>query len=455
MPWGWSNKKEEKEASNDAGGLTDMANVSAKISALLDNARNKFEDRYKDVKLSVTLPALIQLVIQLEAQLPSDKEFKRDLMYDNAGAAAELKGAELEELDRNLNFADWAYLTATKELEKNLESCGYSLLKHEKVDEAGSVGYYIAINPETKTALIGVKGTSSLSDMLTDCCAATSQQTLDRSFVANDDSCNEIRAHEGILISSNALAKSLKPFVKELFIPLKYRLLLCGHSLGAGAASLTGVLLRSQYPELVTENSLEVMAFACPPVLNYKAASASSPFITTVVNNSDVITRASLNNVEVLLQLLAEIQEKLVQAGMDPVDMTSTKAYLNKIKQGAGGEMLMDQEEGFKILDQTFKNVSVDDPDHLYVPGKVILLYRRDQDRKKRREELEAKEQSAKEKGEAFSEEEAVKEQEPLPVCCVRTVGIADPLRLIEIDDDMVNDHLCGSYHKMVDGLKK
>lgn len=403
---------------------------------------------------SVTLPAFIQLVIQAQSKSPSDKEFSRDLLYNKAGDAAEVKGEELEDVDKSLNFAEWAYLSSSKELEKNLESYGYSLLKHEKVDEAGYVGYFIAIDPETKTALIGVKGTSSLSDMLTDCCASTTRKTLERSFVVNDDSLKEISAHDGILISAISLAKDLKPFVKDLFLPLQYRLCLCGHSLGAGVAILAGVLLRSQYPELITNDRVRVMAFASPPVLNHKAASACSSFTTTIVNNSDVITRASLNNVEVLLQILSDIQEKLVETGMNPVDMQSTAAYLSKIREGAGGEMLMTKEEGFDVLNQAQKGVSIDDPDHLYVPGKVILLYRKWQDRKKRKEELEAMEKAANEKGEKFSEKEAVKEQDPLPVYCVHTDGIADPLRLIEIDDDMVKDHLCGAYHLMVDGLK-
>lgn len=317
---------------------------------------------------------LIQLVLQAEAKTPSDKEFSRDVMYNTAGDTAEVKAQELKDLKQNLNFADWAYLSKTKELEINLASCAYSLLKHEKVVEAGNVGYYIAIDPETKTALIGVKGTSSLSDMLTDCCAATAKQTLEQSFIADDDSFKEIFAHEGILISSNALAKSLEPFVKNLFLPLQYRLLLCGHSLGAGAASLTGLLLRSQYTELRANNRLEVIAFACPPVLNHREANACSSFITTIINNSDVITRTSLNNVEVLLQILSKIQVKLVEGGMDPVDIQSTAAYLSKIREGKGGEMLMTAEEGFNLLNQAQDRVSVEDPDHLYVPGKVSCL---------------------------------------------------------------------------------
>ncbi|KAL3938942.1 MAG: hypothetical protein SGBAC_006247 [Bacillariaceae sp.] len=450
MAWGWNNKEEEKEEAESGS----VADVSAKIQALLENARNKFHDEYKDVKLSVTCAALIQLYVQVQAKSPSDKEFSRDLLYNKAGDVGQVKAKEHEDLQKCLNFAEWAYLSETKELEKNLGTYGFSLLKQEKVEEAGCVGYFIAIDPTTKTALIGVKGTSSVSDCLTDCCAATSQQTLENSFVEGDDSLKEISAHEGILTSANALATSLEPFAKDLFLPLGYKFLLCGHSLGAGAAGLTGVLLRSQYPELQTDNRLQVMAFAAPPVLNHKAALACSSFTTTIVNNSDCVTRASLNNVEVLFKILSDIQKKLVVAGMNPVDISSTKAYLKKIREGSGGEMIMTTEEGSQVIDKAQKDVSVDDPHHLYVPGKVVILYRKWQDRKKRDEKITVLKQAAKEAGEKFDEKEALKDQEPLPVFCVHTDGVTDVLRLVEIDSDMVNDHMCGAYHQMVDGLK-
>lgn len=84
----------------------------------------------------------------------------------------------------------------------------------------------------------------------------------------------------------------------------------------------------------------------------------------------------------------------------------------------------------------------------------VILLYRKWQDRKKRREEVESMKKAAEKNGEKFSEEEAVKDLPPVPVYCVRTDGIAVPLRLIELDDEMMSDHLTASYHIMVDGLR-
>jgi hypothetical protein len=354
-------------------------------------------------------------------------------------------------LSEKLDFADWAYLSSTKELEEKLTDCGYSLLKHVTVVEAGSVGYYIAIDPKTKTALVGVKGTSSISDMLTDCCAATVPHELERGFAAGDNEVKAIRCHEGILISSKRLTKDLETFVKDLFIPLEYKLLLCGHSLGAGAASLTAVLLRSQYPDLIERDAVEVKAFASPPVLDHNSALASLSFITTIVNNSDIVTRCSMANVEVLLVILSGIQEKLVEAGIDPVDYQSTKAFLIKLREGAGGDMLMTTEEGFDALRKAQADVAVDDPDHLYVPGRVLLMYGKWQDKSKYEEEKKAKDEAEKEKG---TEEE--KEESPTPApptFCALTNGITASLRLIEIDDDMVGNHLIASYHERVNAL--
>lgn len=317
--------------------------------------------------------------------------------------------------------------------------------------EAGSVGYYIAIDPKTKTALVGVKGTSSMTDMLTDCCAATVTHELERSFAAGDSELKEIRCHEGILISSKRLAKDLETFVKDLFIPLEYKLLLCGHSLGAGAASLTAVLLRSRYPDLIERDAVEVTAFASPPVLDHNSALASLSFITTIVNNSDIITRCSLANVEVLLKILSGIQEKLVEAGIDPVDYQSTKAFLYKLREGTGGDILMTTEEGFEALGKAQADVAVDDPGHLYVPGRVLLMYGKWQDKVKFEEEKKAKEEAEKEKG---TEEE--KEESPTPerpTFCALTNGLTASLRLIEIDMDLVGDHLIASYQKRVNGF--
>merc|ERR1712032_1198046 len=80
-----------------------------------------------------------------------------------------------------------------------------------------------------------------------------------------------------------------------------YHLVLCGHSLGAGVASLVGVILRSRIPQLIglsspatravnmcptfskssrnhNSNKMSVYAFAPPPILDQDTAIECSSY---------------------------------------------------------------------------------------------------------------------------------------------------------------------------------
>lgn len=162
--------------------LNDESVVITKLTSVLDRMRGKFGDKYKHVKLTVAFPALLQLVAQAQTRKSSKEEWRRDLMFKNAGSEATKE--DLKGLDQDLDFADWAYLDSTEELKQNLLSCGYSLLKHEIVKAAGFVGYYVAIDGKKKVAIVGVKGTSSLDDVITDCCAKTVTHQLEGCFMA-------------------------------------------------------------------------------------------------------------------------------------------------------------------------------------------------------------------------------------------------------------------------------
>ena len=370
-----------------------------------------------------------------------------------------------------MNYATWAYET-TDSIKENLQNSGFILLKHVPNEVAGTVGYYIAWNGETKTALIGVQGTSSVDDIITDCCASTSTHKLDRSFVtkevedpipsffkkmianaSNEDSpLTHMHCHEGILISAKWLAKQLEPFMKDFFIPLGYNIQICGHSLGAGASALVACLLRSQFPTLTEGASkIKVYAFASPPVLNKEAAIASSSFVTTIVNNSDVIPRCSLNNLEVMLECLSKIQEELKERGMDCSNFQSSKAYFAKMHESKkDGTAIMTPEEALEILIKAQEMVSNDEPENLYVPGRVILMYDKWQDRKRRHD---LKEEEGQDEGRSEREED--EDNEKLPIYCVETNPITTTLCSIEIHKDLVIDHLTDSYHRRLDALLK
>ena len=87
-----------------------------------------------------------------------------------------------------------------------------------------------------------------------------------------------IGAHEGILASSIKVCTELKPLLDEK-VPRGFAVQLCGHSLGAGAASIVALLLRTYYKELHEPHRLHAFCFATPPVLDYQSATKSKDFI--------------------------------------------------------------------------------------------------------------------------------------------------------------------------------
>ena len=224
--------------------------------------------------------------------------------------------------------------------------------------------------------------------------------------------------HEGILIAAKRLVDKIQPLIEHLSILCGYRVLLTGHSLGAGVASLAALILRSRMPSLITASSftttssnntnndtnnnsssctvehndpttfshkLHVIAFASPPVLDYQSSQTCSPYVTNIVNNSDIIPRSSMRNLSIFLSFLPYVNDKLEEQGMGfPTAGSvlsrpqSTAKLIRKLSQGTKGDMLMTIEEVRECMIKAHKSVEVmdekDNPDHLYVPGRVIIL---------------------------------------------------------------------------------
>jgi predicted transcriptional regulator len=258
---------------------------------------------------------------------------------------------------------------------------------------------------------------------------------------ANDD-VNSIRCHEGILISTRRLANKVQQKVDLFVIQNKYQLIVCGHSLGAGASCLLGIILRARFPDLtyddytvaaattltVSRNGsilndsvvrnkrqrLHVFAFAPPPVVDYVTATQTTmPFITSIVNNADLIPRSSLLNLMAFIELLKVVAKRMEERGLTPglsvagttsfirqlatgknvssssqngletttttmsswldaavVNVTSTEQVENKL-------LIMKRDEVVTAWDdiQQKLNSNLHHPEHLYVPGRVIVLF--------------------------------------------------------------------------------
>ena len=235
----------------------------------------------------------------------------------------------------------------------------------------GKVGWFIALSPERKEIVIGAKGTSSFEDLITDAAGASTpfdmhadsgvgrtnsktdndwhcermsiEVAVDHeSIVVNSGNDNignttsagaptetgegievELRVeeesimiladgstvccHEGVLISARRLLGDVREVVETLAVKSDYSLRIVGHSLGGGVAILLGILVRSIFPSLAERDAVRVHAFAPPPVLDIDGATGCEFFVTSVVNNADIIPRGSVANLAVLMELLRVI----------------------------------------------------------------------------------------------------------------------------------------------------
>jgi len=434
-PFRSKTKDREKDANDD---LANPAAIIAKLKELYSVVKSKTTEIRDEADLPwYKLHACFWSMFHLSAEIRKKHPKHRDDLYENCGPPVTREEAEY--LRMMVDYAKWAYLDSYNELLLKLQGRGYKLLRHDLSTEPGRVGHYIALNYDERICILALKGTSTFSDVLTDCVGASLPHKLDSPFA--DDNKVDIICHEGIFTAASLLADDIQSFLENLIIPENYRIVLCGHSLGAGTACLLGLLLRSRIPSLreskAASNSfadrrrlpLEVVAFATPAVLNYTACRACIPFTTCVVNNSDLVPRLSVSNLLTLNHALLEINRRLAERGLSPSSLRKAYHYAKDLCK-LDEETLMTVEEMDALFQAIHSQDSLTDEHDLYVPGRVISLFERGEGR----EALEVQGLEA-------------------AVGGVVVNGSMQMLRRIELTTSMIKDHLCNSYMNNLDDL--
>jgi len=158
----------------------------------------------------------------------------------------------------------------------------------------GALPYFIARDSRTRSVVLSVRGTLSVADCITDLLyepAGLDGTVLGSAAGIPPGSC----AHSGVLGCARALHADLlrHRVLHEALESPAWTLVITGHSLGAGVATLLGLMLRSEYP------SLRVWAFSPPGgLLSEALAEASGAWCTSVVLGNDFICRLSMPNLE-------------------------------------------------------------------------------------------------------------------------------------------------------------
>eukprot|EP00536_Pseudo-nitzschia_multiseries_P003658 jgi/Psemu1/236880/estExt_Genewise1.C_570071 len=402
----------------------------------------------------------------------------RDSLYETAGDLVELSRFRSNEIQNALRLATFAYYESSETLEEKLQEREFTLLHHKLVDiRPGRVAHYIATSPIERRVVIGLRGTSTLGDLLTDCCGHAVPLVVDDDAPADkvrveiqaavpslvvtrsddqtmevisghderivledhdDDGDNYIRCHEGILISARNVLDEIEAYLFPL-IECHYEVVLCGHSLGGGTAVLLATLLRSKYPELFlgSQPKIHAYAFGAPPVLDHDSAIAAAGYCTSIINNADLISRLNITNLAVSLACLRTIQRKLVENDMSPTGPVTSVAFFNKIAEGTSGTLLMTPSELDETLREAHDNLALRKPEHLFVPGKVLLVYN---------PWLDGGEEELDDDSIATGSASAVGN-----LLCVETTGTSPVFQRLELDGiRCFTDHLTSSYFEIL-----
>eukprot|EP00668_Euglena_longa_P044048 GGOE01058625.1.p1 GENE.GGOE01058625.1~~GGOE01058625.1.p1 ORF type:complete len:642 (+),score=136.23 GGOE01058625.1:22-1926(+) len=146
--------------------------------------------------------------------------------------------------------------------------------------------YYIALDREKKAIVVAIRGTLSLADTVTD---------LDAALVTHPvDGVGDVEVHRGMMAAAQTVLGDLKQngILEQAFrLHPDYCLLVTGHSLGAGTATLLSLLL---FPHMA--RPLKCIAYAPPGgLMSENGAEYSRRFVTSVVFGDDVIPRLGIH----------------------------------------------------------------------------------------------------------------------------------------------------------------
>ena len=173
-------------------------------------------------------------------------------------------------------------------------------------NEICRVPFYIAFDHEKKTIVVAVRGTFSLSDVVTDLISYTEPILMPGTTGGKAH-----YAHKGIYKSAKWVKERLYAdglLDRAFALEPGYNLITTGHSLGGGCAALLGLLLKEDYPDI------KCYTYGTPgSLLDINGALYTQSFITTVTLGKDLIARLSVYTGYMLkhdLLKLASVYEK-------------------------------------------------------------------------------------------------------------------------------------------------
>eukprot|EP00004_Rigifila_ramosa_P003140 TRINITY_DN1329_c0_g1_i2.p1 TRINITY_DN1329_c0_g1~~TRINITY_DN1329_c0_g1_i2.p1 ORF type:complete len:727 (+),score=170.72 TRINITY_DN1329_c0_g1_i2:28-2181(+) len=211
-----------------------------------------------------------------------------------------LEDRTLHDISRYAAFAlVFAYISDELDIQRLVAQHGFVLVFAETVSGKEMPAFFLCCNPRTKEAIVAVRGTASVHDVLTDIKATALPFASGLEFPGRE---THARVADPPTAGHSGMARTALWMQSELLqslLTLKsagYSFTLTGHSLGAGAASMLAILLQP-----ILQN-LRCFGFATPACVDAALSNQAKPFITTIVLHDDVVPRATVPATKKLLK---------------------------------------------------------------------------------------------------------------------------------------------------------
>ena len=384
----------------EQGSDSEAKDTISDIIKLLNAYRGKMTEVAKKYLGSINFnklsPTAVLYYIEREDEIKNPSWKRRQHRYN-----AELKIEKVHELYDALKLAQLCYADTADEIRTTLsqQKTPYDLVYANVQSSPGQPANFVAVQRDqhsfrrgfnknekvvstTLRVIIGVRGTKTAADAITDLLCDTVEY-------------NGGLAHSHIVESGKYLANKHRDLIEDLRIKSgKERVVatLIGHSLGAGAASIAGMELHNYAISNDINNAkcksrrqsknptfeVKVIGFGCPALVSENLAREAT-YITTVVNDSDVVPRMSgVSVTNLVLDIMSfnwmEYIQRDIQHALNELQRRHSRIFKEVTRQKITEtiESLLNKHLKSTILTERPQRVIPE----VYPPGRCIHLYR-------------------------------------------------------------------------------